>query len=59
MLEGECVVRLGDRMQHEVLVRQGDHGFVPADLPHARATRAARRTRGWWCTRRGTISMAS
>lgn len=35
MLEGECVVRFGDRMQHEVLVRQGDHAFVPADLPHA------------------------
>lgn len=35
MLEGECVVRFGDRMQHQVLVRQGDHAFVPADLPHA------------------------
>ena len=35
MLEGECVVRFGDRMQHAVLVRQGDHAFVPADLPHA------------------------
>lgn len=35
MLEGECVARFGDRMQDEVLVRQGDHAFVPADLPHA------------------------
>ena len=35
MLEGECVVGFGDRMQHAVLVRQGDHAFVPADLPHA------------------------
>lgn len=29
------MVRFRDRMQHEVLVRQGDHAFVPADLPHA------------------------
>ena len=34
-LEGECVARFGDRRQHEVLVRQGDHAFVPVDLPHA------------------------
>lgn len=34
MLEGGCVVRFGDRMQHEVLVREGDHAFVPAELPH-------------------------
>ena len=38
MLDGQCVVRFGDRMQHEVLVRQGDHAFVPADLPHAPCT---------------------
>ena len=56
MLEGECVVRFGDRMQHEVLVRQGDQAFVPAEH---RATRAARHARGWWCTRRGVIRTGS
>lgn len=35
LLEGECVVRYGDRMQHQAVVRTGDQIFVPADMPHA------------------------
>ncbi len=35
MLEGECVVYHGDRVQHRSLVQAGDQIFVPADVPHA------------------------
>lgn len=35
MLEGSCVVRYGERMEHSVEVRQGEQIFVPADVPHA------------------------
>ncbi|HUU36430.1 MAG TPA: cupin domain-containing protein [Vicinamibacterales bacterium] len=35
LLEGECVVRYGDRVQHRAVVRAGDQIFVPADMPHA------------------------
>ncbi len=35
LLEGECVVRYGDQVQHRAVVRAGDQIFVPADMPHA------------------------
>lgn len=35
MLEGECVVYYGDRLENRVLVRAGEHCFAPEDLPHA------------------------
>ncbi|MGE0816068.1 MAG: cupin domain-containing protein [Vicinamibacterales bacterium] len=35
LLEGECVVRYGDTVEHAVVVRQGEQIFVPADVPHA------------------------
>jgi uncharacterized RmlC-like cupin family protein len=35
LLEGECTVRYGDRMEHALKVQAGDHFFVPADVPHA------------------------
>ncbi len=35
MLEGECVVYYGDNLQKRLLVRQGEHCFVAADMPHA------------------------
>lgn len=35
MLEGECVVRFGDRLEQSVLVKTGEQAFVPADVPHA------------------------
>ena len=35
MLEGDCTVYYGDRLQHRVLVRTGDQIFIPADVPHA------------------------
>ena len=34
LLEGACTVRYGERLQHEVYVRQGEQVFVPADVPH-------------------------
>jgi uncharacterized RmlC-like cupin family protein len=35
MLEGECAVYYGDRLQNCVQVRQGEQCFVAADMPHA------------------------
>lgn len=35
LLDGECIVRYGDRVQHRAVVRAGDQIFVPADMPHA------------------------
>ena len=35
MLEGECVVHFGERLDQSVLVRTGEQVFVPADVPHA------------------------
>ncbi len=35
MLTGECFVYYGDKLEHRVLVRQGEQAFLPADLPHA------------------------
>lgn len=34
LLEGECVVHYGTRLEHHVVVRAGEQTFVPADLPH-------------------------
>jgi uncharacterized RmlC-like cupin family protein len=35
LLEGECAVYYGQRMEHRAEVRQGEQIFVPADVPHA------------------------
>lgn len=35
LLEGECAVYYGDRLEHCVMVSAGDHVFCPADVPHA------------------------
>jgi uncharacterized RmlC-like cupin family protein len=35
LLEGECAVYHGDRVQHRAVVKAGDQIFVPADVPHA------------------------
>ena len=35
LLEGACTVRYGERLEHEINVRQGEQVFVPADVPHA------------------------
>jgi uncharacterized RmlC-like cupin family protein len=35
LLEGECVVYHGDRVDQRALVSAGDQIFVPADVPHA------------------------
>ena len=35
MLEGECAVYYGDRLEKRLVVRQGEQCFCPADVPHA------------------------
>lgn len=35
MLEGECALYYGDKLEKCVLVRQGEQCFVAADMPHA------------------------
>ena len=34
LLEGECIVYHGDRLEQRAVVRAGDQIFVPADVPH-------------------------
>jgi uncharacterized RmlC-like cupin family protein len=35
MLEGECAVYWGSKLQHRVLVQRGEQCFVGSDVPHA------------------------
>ena len=35
LLDGECVVRYGDKVEHAVSLKSGEQIFVPADVPHA------------------------
>ena len=35
MLEGECVVHYGDRLENKVTVKTGEQCYVAADVPHA------------------------
>ena len=35
LLEGECAVYYGDRLEHRVLIQAGEQSFMPADVPHA------------------------
>jgi uncharacterized RmlC-like cupin family protein len=35
LLEGECAVYYGDKLEHRAIVRTGDQIFVPANVPHA------------------------
>lgn len=35
LLEGECAVYYGDRLEHRALLRSGEQMFIPADVPHA------------------------
>jgi len=35
LLEGECAVYYGDRLEHRALVRSGEQIYLPADVPHA------------------------
>lgn len=37
LLDGECFVYYGDRLEQRALVKAGDQIFVPADVPHAPA----------------------
>jgi uncharacterized RmlC-like cupin family protein len=35
LLEGECAVYYGDRLEHRALMRAGEQMYIPADVPHA------------------------
>jgi uncharacterized RmlC-like cupin family protein len=35
LLDGECAVYYGDKLEHRAVVRTGDQIFIPADVPHA------------------------
>jgi uncharacterized RmlC-like cupin family protein len=35
LLEGECAVYYGDRLEHRTVMRPGEQMFIPADVPHA------------------------
>ncbi len=35
LLEGECTVRYGERMEKAAVMQAGDHMYLPADMPHA------------------------
>ncbi len=35
LLEGHCSVYYGDRLEHRLQAKAGDHVFMPRDVPHA------------------------
>ncbi len=35
LLEGDCAVRYGDRLEHQTDMKAGEQMFIPADIPHA------------------------
>ena len=41
LLDGECVVYYGDRVEQQVAVKTSDQVFVPADVPHAPCNESA------------------
>jgi uncharacterized RmlC-like cupin family protein len=42
LLEGECVVHYGDRLECSKRVKAGEQIFVPADVPHAPSNESGR-----------------
>lgn len=35
LLDGECAVYYGERLEHRVVMQAGEQAFCPADVPHA------------------------
>jgi uncharacterized RmlC-like cupin family protein len=35
LLEGECAVYYGDRLEHRITIKAGDQVYMPEDVPHA------------------------
>jgi uncharacterized RmlC-like cupin family protein len=35
LLEGECAVYYGDRLEHRIMVKAGDQVYMPEDVPHS------------------------
>ena len=35
LLEGECAVFYGDRLEHRAVMQAGDQAYLPEDIPHA------------------------
>ena len=42
MLEGDCAVYYGPSLEHRIEVRQGEHVFCAADMPHAPANESGK-----------------
>jgi uncharacterized RmlC-like cupin family protein len=38
LLEGECIVYYGEKLEHRAAVRTGEQIFIPPDVPHAPCT---------------------
>lgn len=51
MLEGECNVYYGDRLEFRLTARAGDQVYVPRTCRTPPAMKAPRPARGWWCIR--------
>ena len=47
MLEGECLVRWGERGEFSAVARAGDFLHVPAWLPHMEVNRSATQQLRW------------
>jgi len=41
LLDGECVVHYGDRLEHQVCVRAREQVYIPPDVPHAPSNESA------------------
>ena len=41
LLDGECVVYYGERLERSAAIRTGDQIFIPADVPHAPCNESA------------------
>lgn len=42
LVEGECAVYYGDKLERRLVVSAGDHVFCPADVPHAPSNESGR-----------------
>jgi uncharacterized RmlC-like cupin family protein len=41
LLDGECALYYGDRLEYRLVARAGEQVFVPADVPHAPSNESA------------------
>jgi uncharacterized RmlC-like cupin family protein len=41
LLDGECAVYYGDRLEHRLVLHAGEQIYLPADVPHAPCNESA------------------